>query len=121
MWKFPAVVSRVMENNRIQYIIVKDGDTKEKLESEFQLLRWELTRYNEIMGELSLTPGQILYLQPKRNKAEPGKDYHNCVEGETMYIISQKYGIKLKSLYEMNRMEEGTEPVAGQRLWLRSH
>jgi hypothetical protein len=34
---------RVMENNRIQYIIVKDGDTREKLENEFQLLKWELS------------------------------------------------------------------------------
>ena len=116
----PAVVPRVRENNRIQYVIVKDGDTREKLENDYQLLKWELTRYNEIKGELTLVPGQILYLQPKRDKAEPGKDYHNCTEGETMYLISQKYGIKLKSLYEMNRMEEGTEPVPGQRIWLRA-
>jgi hypothetical protein len=34
-------------------------------------------------------------------------------------MISQKYGIRLKSLLEMNRMEEGREPVAGQKIWLR--
>ena len=39
-----ARVPRVMENNRIQYIIVKDGDTREKLENEFQLLKWELAK-----------------------------------------------------------------------------
>jgi LysM repeat protein len=115
----PALVSRVKENNRIQYIIIKDGDTKEKLEKDFQLLRWELTKYNEVKGDLKLVPGQILYLQPKRDKSEPGKEYHNCTEGETMYMISQKYGIRLKSLLEMNRMEEGREPVAGQKIWLR--
>src|SRR5664279_4517647 len=50
--KYPAVnmavlarAPRVMENNRIQYIIVKDGDTREKLENEFQLVRWELSKY----------------------------------------------------------------------------
>lgn len=115
-----AVAPRVMERNRIQYIIVKDGDTKEKLEKDFQLLKWELVRYNEIAGDLILVPGQILYLQPKRNTAEPGKEYHNCTEGETMYMISQKYGIKLKSLYVLNRMDVGTEPVAGQKIWLRN-
>jgi hypothetical protein len=26
--------------------------------------------------------------------------------------------IKLKSLLEMNRMTEGAEPVAGQKIWL---
>jgi LysM repeat protein len=114
-----AVVPRIMENNRIQYIIVRDGDTREKLEKDFQLLKWELVKYHDINGELTLKPGQILYLQPKRDKAEPGKEYHICREGETMYLISQQYGLKLKSLYALNRMQEGTEPVAGQRLSLR--
>ena len=111
---------RVLENNRIQYIIVKDGDTREKLENEFQLLKWELPRYNELKNDFQLIPGQILYLQPKRDKAEPGKEYYNTAEGDTMYFISQRYGIKLKRLYEMNRMAEGTEPEAGKKIWLRS-
>lgn len=115
-----ARVPRVMENNRIQYIIVKDGDTREKLEKEFQLLKWELPKYNDLNSDFPLVPGQILYLQHKREKAEPGKEYHNSVEGDTMYLISQRYGIKLKSLYEMNRMSEGTEPEAGRKIWLRS-
>jgi LysM repeat protein len=109
-----------LENNRIQYIIVKDGDAREKLENEFQLLKWELAKYNELKGDFSIVPGQILYLQPKREKAEPGKDYYTSAEGDTMYFISQKFGIKLKSLYEMNRMEEGAEPEAGEKIWLRS-
>jgi LysM repeat protein len=61
-----------------------------------------------------------LYLQPKREKAEPGKDYYTALQGDTMYLISQKYGIRLKSLYLMNRMEEGIEPEAGKKIWLRS-
>lgn len=119
----PAVsarIQRVLENNRIQYIIVKDGDTREKLENEFQLLKWELPKYNELKDEFQLIPGQILYLQPKRDKAEPGKEYYYSVEGDTMYIISQQFGIKLKRLYEMNRMEDGTEPEGGKKIWLRS-
>lgn len=114
-----ARIPRIMENNRIHYILVKDGDTREKIENEFQLLKWELPRYNELDSNFPLTPGQILYLQPKREKAEPGKDFYTTVEGDTMYLISQKYGIKLKSLYEMNRMEEGSQPETGKKLWLR--
>lgn len=116
----PARVPRVMENNRIQYIIVKDVDTKEKLEKEFRLLKWELPKYNELSSDLPLVPGQMLYLQPKRGKSEPGKENYITVEGDTMYLISQRYGVKLKYLYEMNRMEEGTEPEAGKKIWLRS-
>lgn len=116
---FTAFPERVMEKNRIKYIIVNERDTKESLESEFQLLRWELPKYNELGSDFKLSPGQILYLQPKRAKAEPGKDFHSAAEGETMYQISQIYGIKLKSLYMMNRMTEGSEPVTGQKIWLR--
>jgi LysM repeat protein len=115
-----AVRSRVMEKNRIQYIIVKENDTHESLEKEFQLLKWELARYNELKADFTLTTGQILYLQPKREKAEVGNDIHIVSEGETMYIISQNYGIKLKSLLIMNRMTVAQEPVAGQKIWLRS-
>jgi LysM repeat protein len=115
-----ARVPRIQENNRIQYIIVKDGDTRENIEKEFQLLKWELSKYNELKDDFVPVTGQMLYLQPKRDKAEPGNDYYTSVEGDTMYLISQKFGIKLKSLYEMNRIEVGSEPGPGKKLWLRS-
>jgi LysM repeat protein len=109
----------VMENNRIQYVIVREGDTRESLEKEHKLLRWELPRYNELPDDFIPEPGQLLYLQPKRSRAEPGKEQHVATEGQTMYQISQIYGIKLEQLYILNRMEQGSEPVAGQKIYLR--
>jgi flagellum-specific peptidoglycan hydrolase FlgJ len=111
---------RIKENNRIQYIIVKDGDTVEKLEKEFGLLKWELLRYNELEQGFRPEPGQILYLQPKREKAEAGKEYYTVSRGDTYYMISQKFGIKLRSLYQMNRVSEDAEPKPGEKIWLRS-
>ena len=63
---------------------------------------------------LKLHQGQILYLQPKREKAEAGKEFYNTAEGDTMYLISQRYGIKLKSLYKMNRMQEDSDTATGK-------
>lgn len=120
---FGAVMARVpgiQENNKLQYIIVREGDTREKIEKEFQMLKWELPRYNELKPDFVPITGQILYLQPKRDKAEAGKEFHVAAEGETMYKISQIYGIQLGYLLEMNRMQEGSEPVPGQKIWLRS-
>lgn len=115
-----ANVPRVMEKNRIQYIIVKDGDTRQKLEEELQLLSWELPKYNELNSDFVPKAGQILYLQPKRDQAEPGKEYYTTITGDSMYHISQQFGIKLKKLYEMNRMSAGTEPEPGKKIWLRT-
>ena len=115
-----AGVSRVKEKNRIQYIVVRESDTRESLEKELQLLRWELARYNELESDFIIVPGQILYLQPKREKADVGNEIHTVSEGESMYTISQIYGIKLKSLLVLNRMTETEKPVAGQKIWLRT-
>jgi LysM repeat protein len=111
--------SRIKLRNRIEYITVSEDDTFDSLAEEFELLRWELYRYNDLDDDARLYPGQLLYLQPKRNRAEAGNDYHIIKEGETMYSISQQYGIKLKVLYEKNRMEPGYEPPPGTELWLR--
>jgi LysM repeat protein len=117
---FVVRATRVQENNGLQYIIVKEGDTKEKIDEEFQLLPWELAKFNDLQGTYTILPGQILYLQHKRDKAEAGKETYTTTEGDTMYLISQKFGIKLKSLYKLNRVEEGYEPQPGTEIWLRS-
>jgi LysM repeat protein len=110
---------KVMENNNVEYIIVEEGDTFESLARRHQLLAWEITRYNELAPAAQLKPGQVIYLQPKRSAAARGLTMHTVVAGETMYSISQKYAVKLSSLYKMNLMDEGTECRPGQKLRLR--
>ncbi len=110
---------RVKTRNRIDYITVRKGETLKSLTETFDKLSWELPRYNDLSPGTPLEPGQIIYLQPKRNRAEVGNDFHTIKKGETMYGISQKYGIKLDKLYEKNNMPKGTEPQIGTKLWLR--
>ena len=110
---------KILERNRIKYIIVEDGDNIEKITKELDLLSWELRKYNELADTSKIVPGQVLYTQPKRWKAEVGNDFHLVRVGETMYSISQLYGMKLAKLYRKNRMESGTQPTIGQKLWLR--
>ena len=109
----------VMKNNRIDYIIARQGDTFQELAREFNLMLWEIFRYNELPRDAQPQEGQIVYLQPKRNRAAIGLDTHTVAEGEDLYTISQKYGIRLARLQAYNMMEEGTEPPPGTILWLR--
>jgi len=110
---------KVMQNNRINYIMVKEGDSFFKIANDLDMMLWQLVKYNDLSKNSKLTKGQLLYIQPKRGKAEFGKDHHIVKEGENMYGISQKYGIKMRSLYRKNMMEYGSEPKPGQKLWLR--
>jgi hypothetical protein len=109
----------IYERNRIKYIITRSGDSFENLTKEFMKLPWELPRYNDLPADTKIDSGQIIYLQPKRNSAEPGKHLHTIKEGETMYSISQLYGIKLEKLYEKNLIPFDSVPAPGTVLQLR--
>jgi LysM repeat protein len=109
----------VYTRNRIRYIKVKAGDTYQILTKELQLMPWQLASYNDMDRSAKLEVGQELYIQPKRRRAEVNHAIHVAEEGETMYSISQLYGIKLKSLYRKNRMEPGTNPEPQQKIYLR--
>ncbi|RPH33223.1 MAG: LysM peptidoglycan-binding domain-containing protein [Bacteroidales bacterium] len=110
---------KVYTRNRIKYIIVKKGDNYASLTKELELLPWQLASYNEISKDSSLKDGQELYIQPKRTKAEINHSVHVVEKGETMYSISQMYGIKMKSLYRKNRMQIGNDIEVGQVIHLR--
>jgi hypothetical protein len=109
----------IFMNNRIEYIIVEPGDTPEGIRNEMDLYAHEIYRYNNLYKGEKLEPGQIIYLQPKRRKAARGNEIHVVQEGETMYDISQMYGVKIKHLYRMNLMREGAQPLAGTEIYLR--
>ena len=78
----------------------------------------QLYNYNEVDKTAAVKEGQIVYLQPKRKSAQV--EFHTAKQEETMYSISQLYGIKLKNLYSKNRMTKPAEPVAGQKIWLKN-
>lgn len=104
-------------NNNRKYVIVKSGDTFMKLAQELNMGVWQLYKYNDLNKNSTLTPGQILYIQPKRARSNVAEK-HQMKPGETMHDVSQKYGIKLKKLYQYNNMEPGTQPKAGQVIYL---
>jgi len=103
----------------IKYIIVKPGDTFNKIAKETDKDLWQLYKFNEMNENDKLQIGEKLYLQPKRNKAK--QEYHIVQKGESMKSISQKYAIKLKKLYQKNNLKEGGEPAEGTKLYLRKY
>ncbi len=105
-------------NNNIKYVVVEDGDTYYKIAHDFNMRLWQLHNYNETGKQTCLQVGDIVYLQPKRKRSNK-EETHTARWGETMYYISQLYGIKTMSLYKLNNMVEGQEPKAGQVVQLK--
>ncbi len=111
----------VKTNNNINYIVARENDTYNSLTNEMELLKWQLAKYNEIDQGADINKGDIIYLQPKRNKAAVGNKKHIVKQGETMHSISQVYGIKLDKLYRKNHIGKGDQPEVGEVLWLRKN
>jgi LysM repeat protein len=109
----------VHRRNDVEYVVVQQGDTYEKLARELDMFKWEFLRYNELTEDSELHEGQILYLQPKKRKAEYGNELHNVLPGETLYSISQLYAIKMKHLRRINRLKTTDEVQPGDILSVR--
>ena len=107
--------------NNVDFIYAKKGDTWKSLADAHNKLPWELYSYNDVSKKSppEIRSGQVIFLQPKRRKANRKFKAHSVTSGETMWSISQQYGIKLKRLYKMNRMPEGSEVKVGETLYLR--
>lgn len=108
-----------MENNGREVIIARQGDNLLALAQELGIKQWQLCKYNDMDETDSLTAGQLVYLEPKRNNAEKGIEKHEVQEGETVWEISQKYGIKEKKLRKKNGLSQSEEPQPGNVLLLR--
>jgi LysM repeat protein len=109
----------IYQRNNVDYILVKSGDSFDKISREMEMLNWELYRYNELTADSVLHEGQVIYTQPKRKKAEIGKETHVVQPGESIYSISQLYAIKSSRLLKLNRLSQGEQIAPGDVINLR--
>ena len=106
--------------NDLLYIVVRAGDSWKSISQEFDISQKKLRKYNDLYKGYALQVGDILYLEKKNKKADKEHIVHVLRAGESMYSISQKYGIRLKNLYKLNKMDEDDPaPKIGTILRLR--
>lgn len=108
---------KVYENNRLQMTIARKGDDILAIARDFDVDPKNLSAFNDMKGSTWLRPGQIVYLESKRRKA--AVETHQVKERETLFSISQLYGVKLKVLAKRNHIPLGLEPPVGMLLELR--
>jgi len=105
--------------NDIAYIVARSGDTFKDLGKEFDISWKKLVKYNDLQRDYTLVAGDIIYLKSKKKKASKPHTVYIVKDGDSMHAISQKYGIRLKNLYKMNRKDGEYIPEVGDRLRLR--
>lgn len=109
----------VKQNNRVNYIIAKQSDSYPKLAQEFEMMNWEIYRYNDAQKGDQINEGEIIYLKPKKRKAERKYKIHLVEEGDTWRSIAQKYAIKMKRLKKKNAKKGIVTLELGEKVFLR--
>lgn len=107
--------------NKNYYLYARQGDTFRSIADEVGISYRKLARYNERNKRDTLEPGEVVWLKKKQKKApkEYKRQPHTVVPGESMYTIAQKYGIRLESLYKLNRLTPDYAIRVGDQLRLR--
>ncbi len=111
----------IKKYNKNYYLIARRGDTFRSIGEETGISYRKIAKYNERDRRDVLEEGEIVWLKKKQKKAP--KDYkgrlHYVRQGESMYSIAQKYGIRLKNLYKMNKLPADYDIQVGMGLRLR--
>lgn len=103
------------------YVVARKGDTYRTIADAMGISSRKLARYNERDRDTVLEEGDIVYLKKKRTRAS--KEYrrqpHVVKAGESLYSISQFYGIRLVSIYELNGLKRNYQIKVGDKLKVR--
>lgn len=102
----------------VDYVIAYEGETLASLSKLYDFSFKDLAKYNELPTSGKLTPGQLVFFGKKKNKGSDEK--YTIQQGDTMYLIAQKMGMKVDKLYSLNKLKAGDQPKVGTVLHLRS-
>jgi len=106
--------------NRIKTTVVPRESSPAEVARAYEMNVKKICAYNDIKPTEKFPANTRVYLQPKRIIGVFDHKITKVEEGQSMWDISQKYGIKLNKLYRKNHLKKGEEPAEGQVVYLRS-
>lgn len=106
-------------NNNVKFIYAKEGESVYDLATMLGLYDYQIIKYNNLGKRTATKEDEIIYIEPKKNKAMRPYKYHTIQKGETLSYVSRLYAVKLKSLFKMNDMDENTVLHVGDNIRLR--
>ena len=106
-WKHPVLRHPVKRRHGINFIMAVLGDTYQDIASEFDLKLSTLLDYNDLKNANEQPEvGDIIYVNKKHNEAQGAHDQYRVKDdAETLWHISQMFGIRLKDLAKINNLK----------------
>lgn len=122
--EFRFSLSRQMYSmNGVPFVYSARGESYASIARTFGLFEREVLKFNDIWHSvdvnMELPAGTLVYIQKKKNEAARGLEKHVIEDGDTMWQISQRYGVRMSRLYKLNGLSGNYIPREGDIIFLR--
>ncbi|RPD38941.1 glucosaminidase domain-containing protein [Chitinophaga barathri] len=113
--KYPVGTEFRINNRKV--IFVKEGTALIQVASQYDIRLSSLLKYNDITEDQPLLEKDMLiFLQSKSKRGQ--NDYHIVAPGESLHDIAQAEGVQIRWLRKRNKLDEGDQPAAGEKVAL---
>lgn len=109
----------VVEINGVRCTILYPGETLSSIAMKYDISKRDLLLFNETTSENDIQEGDVVFLGKKKKKYEGALDIYRAKDGESLYTVSQRFGIKLASLTKMNHKTSFSVLSEGEKLRLK--
>lgn len=109
----------VVEINGVRCTILYPGETLSSIAMKYDISKRDLLLFNETTSENDFQEGDIVFLAKKKKKYEGAQDFYKAKDGESLYTVSQRFGIKLACLSKMNQKSSFSVLSEGEKLRLK--
>lgn len=106
-------------SNGLLYVKLGEGETLKDIRKEFHISKCKLRRINEIDRSYTPLAGSVIYLEKKKCRAAESYRFHTVDGDDSLWSISQLYGVRMKCLIRKNSLSEQNPLSVGMELRLR--
>lgn len=112
---------RIGRVNDVKVIASREGETLEDIARAYLLNTQKVVDYNDrgYPPGVKLQPNTRIFIQCKKDQWSGRATEHTVRENQTMFEISQIYGIKLEKLLARNGLVRGQEPEVNEKIRLK--
>ena len=103
--------------NGIEAVMASKEDNIVKLALKAGISSDQLIKYNDLQPNQRIQSGEIYYTRKKKWRSPV--PFHIAQWDESLWEISQKYGVRLDKLLKKNRMSPDEEVKPGRIIWLK--
>ena len=114
-----AIKRYAVEINDIHCTVLQPGETLSSIARKYDISPNDLLKFNDLGSEYLVKEGDIIFLAKKKKKYGGPQDVYIAKSGDTLYDVSQLYGIQLHHLAKMNRMNDYVRLEEGARVLLK--